>query len=257
MVRNLLSVSGLSKSYGGFAALREMDFTLKTGETKGIMGPNGAGKSTFLRLLSGELHVSGGFIEFLGRRITGWPVERRSREGLVYLPQRPSLFPGLSVRDHLLGAARAKNPFCRIDPEREVERLLQLFKLAGRSDEIAASLPYGEKRLLDLATSLATRPRVLLADEPTAGVDQDSAERISDLLIGLTESEPRGGVGVEGLIFVEHDRNVLFSVADEIGFLKSGKLVAEGPPGIIKERRSVKEYLEGHTIDPREVKKGR
>ncbi len=243
---SLLSVKGLSKEYDGFEALRKVNFSLGYGETKGVMGPNGAGKSTFLKLISGEIDVSSGLVKFDGRKITNYSVEKRCRQGIAYVPQKPSPFPTLTVKDNLRGGARAGSYLPVPGNEIELDSTLELVGLDGRSEVIASELPYGEKRLLDLAMSLATRPKVLLADEPTAGVDNRSAGLISDLMIELTKSDTPAARGVEGLIFVEHDRNVLFEVADEVGFLKAGKLLAEGSPEKMKERKCVKEYLAEH-----------
>lgn len=243
MGENLLEVRGLTKRYGRFLALKEVDLSLQSGHVKGIMGPNGAGKSTLLRLLAGELRVTSGSVDFAGRAVRELSVDRTSNLGISYMPQRPSIFPALTVEENVRGAAQTSLILNRTEDESSVETLLDLVELEERRGVRAVELPFGEKRLLDMAMALATRPRLLLADEPTAGVDRDSSETILGLLRQLSLPDSRGDFGLEGLIFTEHDREVLFDFPDEIGFLRAGELVVEGVPERVKRHELVRDYL--------------
>jgi branched-chain amino acid transport system ATP-binding protein len=248
MSEKLLSVVGLNKSYGGFPALKEVGFTLESGQVKAIMGPNGAGKSTLLEILSGELEVSSGSVVFTGRDITDYPVDRTCRLGISYLPQRPSNFPGLTVKENVRGAAQTGLITKKPGDERTTKELLDLVGLENRAGNAPGELPYGEKRLLDLAMALATKPKLLLADEPTAGVDSDASGEILDLLRDLTTAGSGSEFGLDGLVFTEHDHGVLFDLPDEIGFLRSGELIVEGTPEQLKRHGAVQEYLVEHQI---------
>ena len=248
MSEKLLSVVDLGTSYDGFTALKRVRFTLESGQVKAIMGPNGAGKSTLLKILSGELEVSSGSVVFTGRDITDYPVDRICGLGVSYLPQRPSNFPGLTVEENVRGAAQTGLIGRKARDESDTKKLLGLVGLEERGGEFPGELPYGEKRLLDLAMALATKPRLLLADEPTAGVDSDASGKILDLLRELTTSGSGSEFGLDGLVFTEHDHRVLFDLPDEIGFLRSGELIAEGSPEELKHHEAVQDYLAEHRI---------
>ncbi|MBS3786992.1 ATP-binding cassette domain-containing protein [Candidatus Bipolaricaulota bacterium] len=248
MGETLLEVRGLSKRYDGFRALEEVDLSLQAGHVKGIMGPNGAGKSTLLRLLAGEIEVTSGSVVFAGRAVTELSVDRTSNLGISYMPQRPSVFPALTVEENVRGAAQTSLILNRTDDESSVKTLLDLVGLGERAGVRAVELPFGEKRLLDLAMALATRPRLLLADEPTAGVDRGSAETILGLLRDLSLPDSRGDFGLKGLIFTEHDREILFDFPDEIGFLHAGELIVEDVPEQVKSHELVRNYLANQRV---------
>lgn len=242
MSKPLLSTRNLCKDFSGYSAIRGIDFSLKPGEVKGIMGPNGAGKSTFLKLLSGKLRVTSGTILFKGETITGEEVDSVSRAGVSYLPQRPGLFSPLTVRENLRGAAQTGRLMDFAGVRETVERLLELVDLKRKADKPAGELPHGEGRLLDLALALGTRPDVLLADEPTAGIDETSAGRIVKLLADLSDSSCIEEFQLEGIVFVEHDMSVLDDLADEIGFLKEGNLLAEDEPARLRQSDLFRNY---------------
>lgn len=242
MSKTLLSTRNLRKSFSGYSAIQGIDFSLNSGEIKGIMGPNGAGKSTFLKLLSGELGVSSGTIRFKDEAITEYEVDQVSKAGVSYLPQRPGLFRSLTVRENLKGAAQTGRLRDFSGVRETVATLLELVGLKREADKLAGKLPHGEGRLLDLAMALGTRPDVLLADEPTAGIDETSAGRIVQLLSDLSGASSDEGFQLEGIVFVEHDMGVLDDLADEIGFLKEGKLLVEGEPERLRESAAFRHY---------------
>ncbi len=244
----LLEVRNLSKRYDGYLALKEVNFSLLSGQIKGLMGPNGAGKSTFLKLIAGELAVSSGSVNFAGRSVTNLSVNKTNDLGISYMPQRPDCFPSLTVEENLRGAAQTSLVFKRAGDESTVRKLLDLVGLMEKAGVTAVELPFGDKRLLDLAMALATKPGLLLADEPTAGVDQNSSEKILRLLRRLSSSDVKDEFELDGLILTEHDREVLFDFSDEIGFLQSGELIVEGASELVRRERAVKNYLSDHSL---------
>lgn len=248
MSDTLLEVRGLCKRYDGFLALNGVNFSLRSDQIKGIMGPNGAGKSTFLKLLAGELKVSSGSVNFVDQPVTNLPVDRTNNLGISYMPQQPGSFPTLTVEENVRGAAQTGLILERTEDQSVVRALLDLVELSEKAGVTAAELPFGDKRLLDLALALATGPRLLLADEPTAGVDRDSSEKILRLLRRLSSSDTKDEFGLDGLIFTEHDREVLFEFPDEIGFLRAGELIVEGAPEKVKHQKVVRDYLTDHTL---------
>ena len=242
----LLNTRNLSKDFSGFSAIQGIDFSLTSGQVKGIMGPNGAGKSTFLKLLSGELQPTDGEIWLKGETITESGVEQVSRAGVSYLPQRPRLFRSLTVRENLTGAAQTGQLLDVSGVRETVESLMELVGLKWSADKRAGELPGGDGRLLDLAMALGTRPEVLLADEPTAGIDETSAGRIVQLLSDLSRPSSDEKFRFEGMVFVEHDMSVLDDLADEIGLLKEGKLLAEGEPEQLRQSETFRHYANNH-----------
>jgi len=169
---HLLRTNKLNKEFDGFSAVKSVNFGLHSDQIKGIMGPNGAGKSTLLKLFSGHLLPSSGQIFFQNEEITNLSTRKMSKKGISYLSQHPSLFPSLTVEENLQGSAQVSSIFSPGKTKAEVKELLELTSLVDRSKVIANELSYGEMRILDLAMCLATQPTLLLADEPTASVDQ-------------------------------------------------------------------------------------
>ncbi len=242
----LLRAEELEKKFDGFTAIKRIDFSLDSGQVKGVMGPNGAGKSTLLQLLSGYLLPTSGEIFFQGEKVTHASTSRKSRMGISYLPQRPSLFPSLTVEDNLRGSAQWNSKFSPDTTDARVEELLELSELEGRPGTPAGELSYGEMKVLDLAISLASQPKVLLADEPTAGVDEDARGKIIDLLKFLTKGTYSGQFELDGLIFVEHSKGALFEVADVLCFINQGEITTTDPPELIRNEPEVREYLKEH-----------
>lgn len=243
---SLLRSKKLSKNFDEFSAVKGINFDLDSAQVKGIMGPNGAGKSTLLQLLSGYLSPTSGKIFFQGEDITHASISKKSRIGISYLPQRPSLFPSLTVEENLRGSAQWNSMFSHDTTDASVRELLGLTQLEKRSGIPAQDLSYGEMKVLDLGISLASRPKVLLADEPTAGVDEGARKKIIDLLKFLTDGTNSGKFALDGLIFVEHSRGALFEVADVLCFINQGEITSAGPPELIRENQEVKEYLKEH-----------
>ena len=245
----VLEARGVSKSFGGIAANRDIDFTVEDGELRGIIGPNGAGKSTFFKMLTCELPPTSGRVVFRGRDITGMDIARVCQLGLTKSYQVNQLFSRLTLRDNLVIAALAerRGPFAldllrRIDRvpglAARVENTLALVGLSGRADVPVAELAYGEKRRLEIGLALASSPSLLLLDEPLAGMSPQ--ERLET--VQLLKNIRRGRT----LVIVEHDMDAVFELAERITVLHEGALLAEGTPAEIQRNSLVQEaYLGG------------
>ncbi|ODT33250.1 MAG: ABC transporter ATP-binding protein [Lautropia sp. SCN 70-15] len=206
---------GLTRRYGGFAALDNVALQLEPGEIRGLIGPNGAGKSTLMDVLCGRGGAAGGRVVFNGRDISGLSAQARRRAGLARSFQKTNIFPDLEVRKQVELAAR----MAEIDNTDEVLEVLGLSELGGRR---AADIAYGDQRRLDLALALVGRPSVLLLDEPAAGLSIKESLVLARLLKDLATSWK------VTVLLVEHDMEVIFTVSDRITVLNLGKVLAEG-----------------------------
>jgi branched-chain amino acid transport system ATP-binding protein len=254
MVPTLLSVEGLSKSYGGVHAVRGVSFELKAGEILALIGPNGAGKSTCFDMLNGQKHPDSGRIHLLGEDSTGKPPRAIWRLGVGRTFQITATFPTMTVRENvqvaLVSYRRQLFNLWSSTPrfeQAEAGRLLELVGMGGYSDRPCGELAYGDLKRLELAVALANQPKLLLMDEPTAGMAP--RERIE--LMRLTASIAREqSIGV---LFTEHDMDVVFEHADRILVLNRGTLIAEGTPEEVRGNPEVRAvYLgEGLVYDSR------
>ena len=245
----ILVARGLTKRYGGLIANSDIDFSVNRGELRGIIGPNGAGKSTFFKMLTCEVAPTSGQIVFEGRDITGMRVTDVCQLGLTKSYQVNQLFSGLTVRQNLTIAALAKlRGKFRLDLFRklgsvkglseQVEHTLTLVNLTGRADTPVSELAYGEKRRLEIGLALATSPRLLLLDEPLAGMSP--RERIET--VKLLKSIARDRT----MIIIDHDMDSLFELVERVTVLQEGRVLIEGTPGEIKTNAAVQEaYLGG------------
>ncbi len=236
-----LEVRGLSKHFGALRACDGLDFDVAEGETHAIIGPNGAGKTTFIQQLSGELRPDAGQIRFAGEDITALSSPRRARKGLARSFQITSIYRDLSALDNVALAVQAHSGhsfrFWRAAREdaslREPARaVLQQVGLDARAEVIAANLAHGEQRQLEIAMALATQPRLLLLDEPVAGMGTDESLRMIEFLATLK--------GEKTIVLVEHDMDAVFSLADRISVLVYGRIVATGTPAEIRANSEVR-----------------
>ncbi len=237
----LLQVDGLVKSYGGLRATDHASLNVRTGEIHALIGPNGAGKTTLIQLISGALAPSAGRIEFDGMDITRMPIHARVAHGLARSFQITSIFHRLSVLDNLALAVQAHAGhslnFWR-PARRDAGRYAQAFEVAQRVglalqvDRLGGALSHGEQRQLEVGLALATRPKLLLLDEPMAGMGPDESERMLSLLQSLR--------GETTLLLVEHDMNAVFRLADRISTLVSGRVIACGTPEEIRQHPEVR-----------------
>ncbi|MCK1740278.1 branched-chain amino acid ABC transporter ATP-binding protein/permease [Bradyrhizobium sp. 139] len=245
----ILKATGLTKRYGGLVANSDIDFSVDQGELRGIIGPNGAGKSTFFKMLTCEIAPTSGQIVFEGRDITGLKVTEVCQLGLTKSYQVNQLFTGLTVQQNLTIAALAElrgkfrlDLFRKLsdvkDLTEQVEHTLALVNLTRRADTPVAELAYGEKRRLEIGLALATSPRLLLLDEPLAGMSP--RERIET--VKLLKSIARGRT----MIIIDHDMDSLFELVQRVTVLQEGKVLLDGTPEEIRTNAAVQEaYLGG------------
>ena len=241
----LLRIEALSKRFGGVLASDAISLEVPAGELHAIIGPNGAGKTTLIGQLAGEIAPDGGRIEFAKADITRLPAWRRSRLGLARSFQITSLFPDFTALDNVALAvqAHAGHSFrfwrdARSEPGlREPARAaLARLAIAERADMLVSRLSHGEQRQLELAVALATRPRMLLLDEPMAGMGPDESARMVATLRELK--------GELTILLIEHDMEAVFALADRITVLVYGRIIASGAPEAIRADEKVREaYL--------------
>jgi branched-chain amino acid transport system ATP-binding protein len=237
----MLEVRGLSKKFGALPASDGIDLEVREGETHAVIGPNGAGKTTLIAQLAGNLRPDAGRIRFAGEDITALPAHKRARRGLARSFQITSIYPGFSALDNVALAvqARAGHSFRFWRPARHDPKLVEPARsvldevgLSGRSHVLAGNLAHGEQRQLEVAMVLATRPRLLLLDEPMAGMGVDESQRMIALLTGLKRRQT--------IILVEHDMDAVFRLADRISVLVYGRIIASGTPDEIRANREVR-----------------
>ncbi|MDB6178049.1 ABC transporter ATP-binding protein [Paracoccus sp. Z330] len=242
---SLLEVRNLRKAYGALKVTDDLDLTVEEGEIHAIIGPNGAGKSTLIAQLSGESLSDGGSVRFADAEMMGMAMHRRVRAGISRSFQITSILPGFTALENVATAVQARTGssfrfFSPVDQENRLnDQALEALDRVGIADRAffrAGSLSHGEKRQLELAIALATRPRLLLLDEPLAGTSGQEAERLVEVMHSL-----RGQVT---LVLIEHDMAAVFSLADRVSVLVYGQIIATGPPDIIRADPKVRQaYL--------------
>ena len=237
---------GLNKSFGGVHAVRDISLSISQGEVFAIIGPNGAGKSTLLNLMSGHYQPDSGAMSFGGADLVGLPAHKRVRLGLARTFQKIRLFNRLSVLDNVLagfhvhhdlsawqyvaqGAAFRRNHASCIEQARA---LLSFVDLEPRADVTAASLAYGERRMLELARALATSPRLLMVDEPAAGLNSAEVEKLLDRVARL---RARGMT----IVIVEHNMDLVMQVADRVFVMDYGQYLFDGTPSEVQSSPAV------------------
>jgi len=218
----ILSAKSISKSFDGRVILRKIDMQLNQGEMLGLLGSNGAGKSTFMNIVLGLIKCDFGDI-FLGNtKLTNLPIHERSKLGIAYLPQQTSIFRGLSVYENLLGIAQITKKTSSQQKD-IVEKLMAEFSITHLRNVKATALSGGERRRCEIARCLITNPKVLLLDEPFAGVDLLSIQDIKGLLLKLQTRKT-------SLIITDHNASQLLSVVDRAYVIANGSIVANGTP---------------------------
>jgi branched-chain amino acid transport system ATP-binding protein len=242
----VLELKGLSKSFGGLHAVRDVTFSVMAGARKAIIGPNGAGKTTLFNLITGTFPASSGQVFLFGRDVTSWPSHRRTAMGMARTFQITSLFPGLTVLENVLLAIEGTRPTKFVmwrfqtsyrDLQEKALRLLEQANFLDRREVEVRYLSHGEQRQLEIVLGLASDPRVLLLDEPAAGLSSGESAEMVKFLLGL---DPHLAI-----LLIEHDMDVVFDVADEISVLHFGQILETGTPEAVHNSPRVQEIYLG------------
>lgn len=243
-----LQTTGLGISFGAFHAVADVNLSLEPGARQALIGPNGAGKTTLINLLTGIYKPSAGSIQMNGQDITPWPADRRARSGLARTFQINTLFPGLTPLLSVVLAIHEREgqgatwwrPYIRSSAAfDEAHALLKRLRLDALANVPVAELAYGKQRLLEIALALAARPRILLLDEPAAGVPEDESGELFDVIAELPEDI--------SVLFIEHDMKLVFRFARRISVLVAGRILTEGTPAEIGHDPRVREVYLGKT----------
>ena len=236
----LLSAKNLTKRFGGLAAVNDVSVDLWQGRIHAVIGPNGAGKSTLTNLLSGDLPPTSGSIMLAGQDVTGWSPEKISAQGLGRSYQKTNIFLPFTVWENVRLASQSRQPHAAnwfrsaINFEAINARAASAIELSGlknRLNSIAGTISHGEQRQLEIAMTLATEPRVLLLDEPLAGMGVAEAERMVALLLSIKKDH--------GILLVEHDMDAVFTLADKLTVMVNGQVIASGTPAEIRANAGV------------------
>jgi branched-chain amino acid transport system ATP-binding protein len=226
----ILETTGLTKEFKGFVAVNNVDLKVRRGHIHALIGPNGAGKTTFFNLLTKFLHPTSGTINYNGVDITAERPAQTARRGIVRSFQISAVFPHMSVLENVRAALQRNlgNSFHFWKPERSLHHLhgralelLTAVDLQDFADEFTVNLPYGRKRALELATTMALEPELMLLDEPTQGMGHEDVHRVTQLIKKVSQGRT--------ILMVEHNMNVVSSIADRITVLQRGAVIADGP----------------------------
>jgi len=230
----ILRAENLTKYYGEFRALHDVSLGVSAGEFVSIIGPNGAGKSTLINLLSGLARPSAGSVRFKDRDITGIGPVRLAKLGMARSFQLVQIFPDLTAMETLQAAVaarlgRGRRLFASLGSDREIQdgaaEVAELFGLREKGGALSRALPQGDKKLLDVASAFALRPEIILLDEPTSGVSTADKTKIMEILVRAAKT-----VGLQAIIQVEHDMDIVFAYSDRIIALHQGAVLADATP---------------------------
>ena len=242
----VLELRGLSKSFGGLQAVRDVTFKVMPGDRKAIIGPNGAGKTTLFNLITGIFPSSSGQVLLFGKDVTGWPGHRRTAMGMARTFQITSLFPRLTVLDNVLLAIKGLRPSKFVmwrfmssykDVYEKAYRLLEQAEFMDRANTEVRYLSHGEQRQLEIVLGLASNPAILLLDEPAAGLSSGESLEMTKFLMKLDRKL--------AILLIEHDMDVVFDLADTISVLHFGEVLETGAPEQIKTSQRVQEIYLG------------
>ena len=248
----ILELKNVHKDFKGLKVLKEVTLSIEEGECHAIIGPNGAGKSTLFNIITGKYKPSQGRIFFNGKDITGMAPHKISRRGLARSFQIINVFPQMTVYSNVRNAILSKkkirfNPFLRLEKlhgiHEETMQIMKIFGLMEMKDVLASELSYGQQRALEIGISLATDPKLILLDEPTAGMTREQTREAVGLIKNVTKGKT--------LMVVEHDMDVVFHIADRITVLYYGEILASGTPDEIRKNERVRAAYLGKKGDAR------
>lgn len=243
----LLTLHQLHKDFDGLEVIRGVDLAIEEGERHAVIGPNGAGKTTLTNIITGKYRPSRGRLSFRGKDITGWKPHHLVRLGIGRSFQIINIFPEMSVFENIRNAVLSRHGI-RLDMAHTVgglrkvrkdsERIVEMVGLEDSQAQRAASLPYGAQRSLEIGLALACEPELIILDEPAAGMSAAETRDVTALIKRVTEGKT--------LILIEHDMDVVFSLADRISVLHYGQIMAQGSPAEIRQNPEVKEVYLGY-----------
>ena len=234
----VLSATGLAKAYKGRRVVDGMSMSVNAGEIVGLLGPNGAGKTTCFYLMVGRVTSDEGAITLSGEDVTHLPIHLRARRGLGYLPQEASIFRRMTVEDNIMAILETRDDLSQEEQQTQCDELLHEFHITHIKDSLGQSLSGGERRRVEIARALATDPRVILLDEPFAGVDPIS---ISDIKAIITHLKERG----IGVLITDHNVRETLDIVDRAYILHDGGILMEGPPSEIVAHEAVRRVYLG------------
>jgi branched-chain amino acid transport system ATP-binding protein len=241
-----LSLEAVSVHFGGVRAVDTVSLDVPAGERRALLGPNGAGKTTLFNLIAGQVRPQSGRVCLFGEDVTRLPSRERARRGLSRTFQITKLFPDLSLRDNVMLAVQAghrarfslhRTVFTYRDLQQSVEETLFVWKLDDKAGETVRHLSYGDQRQLEIVMALANKPRLLLLDEPTAGLSSAETLMVTSLIAGL----PRDIT----VLIVEHDMDVAFGIADRVSIMNRGGIVMEATPAEVRADAGIREMYFG------------
>ncbi|MCB1866367.1 MAG: LPS export ABC transporter ATP-binding protein [Chromatiales bacterium] len=237
----MLEAAGLAKRYGGRVIVDDVALEVGAGEVVGLLGPNGAGKTTCFYIIVGLIGADAGSVRLDGVDITDLPMHARAQLGLGYLPQEASVFRGLSVADNVRAIVQTRPRQTRAMVERRTLSLLEQFNIAHLAEQRATSLSGGERRRLEIARALASEPRVMLLDEPFAGIDPIAVGDIRDLVRHLTDR----GIGV---LITDHNVRETLGICERAYIISGGSVIANGEPQAILADPTVRKVYLGEAF---------
>lgn len=233
-----LQAINLSKEYSGKTVVDKVDIKVLSGKIVGLLGPNGAGKTTFFYMIAGLIFPDSGQVLINKQDITREGISDRARRGLSYLPQEPSIFRRLSVKENILAALEQRKDLNNTNRIQELEELIEKFNLSSFAETLSIKLSGGERRRVEIARALASKPKFLLLDEPFAGIDPIAVSELKATLQKLKDMKL-------GILISDHNVRETMQICDTVSILNEGKMVAEGTALEVSENEIVKEVYLG------------